>query len=56
MEWIFIFHTTDFIQSRTMLAASADPSTLSSDKTTNHLQQLDHGLAAAVDRQALDEN
>ena len=39
-----------------MLSTSTDASALSSDKTVNHLQQLDHGLAAAVDRQALDEN
>jgi len=45
----------DFIQSRSLLTtSSADTATkISSDKSKN---QLDHGLAAAVDRQALDEN
>lgn len=51
-----ILSVTDFIQGRSMLTGSADPNALSSDKTTNPLQQLDHGLAAAVNRQALGEN
>ena len=52
---LLFYLITDFIQGRSMLRTSADANALSSDKTTNHLQ-LDHGLAAAVDRQALDEN
>ena len=40
-----------------LTSSSADTATkISSDKSNNHLQQLDHGLAAAVDRQALDEH
>jgi len=51
LQTLFI---ADFIQGRSMLSTS-DTTTISADKTSNHLQR-DHGLAAAVDRQALDEN
>lgn len=52
---LYLYYLTDFIQGRSMLTTSADAGTLSSDKAINHLQ-LDHGLAAAVDRQAQDDN
>lgn len=51
-----MIYVTDFIQSHSTLSTSADTNGLSSDNVANHLHQLDHGLAAAVDRQALDEN